>query len=61
MREIDVNAPVVDQDVVHLEVRRLSLGFSLKVDKGVAETRPRLEVAYDVASGHLTEPTENDL
>tara|TARA_B000000437_G_C11623445_1_gene296368 strand:+ start:385 stop:828 length:444 start_codon:yes stop_codon:yes gene_type:complete len=61
LREIDVNAPVIDQNVVHLEVRRLRLGFSLKVDEGVAETRASLEVAYDVASGHLAESTEDDL
>ena len=56
-----MNAPVIDQNVVNLEVRRFRLGFSLKVDEGVAETRASLEVAYDVASGHLTEPTEDDL
>jgi hypothetical protein len=60
LRKVDVNASVVDQNIIHLEVRLLGLVFVLKVNEGVPKTRSRLEVANDVARQYLTKSTEND-
>jgi hypothetical protein len=60
LRKVDVNASIVDEHVVHLEVRGFGFVFVLKVYKGVPEARARLEVANDVARHNLSETTKDD-
>ena len=61
LAEVDVDAAVVDEDVVHLGVGALGVLLALKLDKGVAEALARLRVADDVDAVHAPEAAEDEL
>lgn len=61
LAEVHVHPAVVDEHIVHLEVRRLARLLVLKLDEAVAEAVARLEVADDVSGHDLAEAGEDDL
>ena len=61
LRKIDVDAPVVDEHVVHLEIRRLRLLLRLERHERETQRIARLIISNHVAARHLPEPAEDDL
>jgi len=60
LAEVHVNPPVVNQHVVHLQIRRLCRLVGVKGHKRVAERVARLVIADDVALRDFPEAAEND-
>jgi hypothetical protein len=52
LREVDVDAAVVDKDVVHLEVRAAAVLLLLELDKAITERVAGLVVADDLRAAH---------
>ena len=58
LREVDVDAAVVDEDVVHLEVGVLARLLVLELDEGVLQRVARLVVTDHLAAHHLKQCKE---
>ena len=61
LAEVDVDAAVVDEHVVHLEVGVLTVLLALELDERVAQRVTRLLVAYHLAAVDLAEAREDQL
>ena len=61
LREVHAHAAVVDEHVVHLQVRRLRRLARLERDEREAQRVARLVIAHDVARHDAPEPREDDL
>lgn len=61
LREVDVNSAIVDEHVIHLEVRPLRLLALLELDKRILERVACLLVANNLARQDGAEPREDEL
>jgi hypothetical protein len=61
LRKVDVDAPVVDEDVVHLEVRALGVFAVPELDKRILQRVLRLLVPDDLATEDLSKPRKDQL
>jgi len=59
--EVDVNAPVVDEDIVHLDVGPFGRLALLELDEGVLQAVARLLVADHLAAPDLAKAGEDQL
>ena len=60
LTEVDVNAAVVDEDVVHLEEGVLALLRLLELDEGILQRLARLLVLDNLTADDRSEPREDD-
>lgn len=61
LRKVDVDAPVVDEDVVHLEVRALGILAVPELDKRILQRVLGLLIPDDLATEDLSKPRKDQL
>jgi len=61
LREIDMNAMIIDEHTLHLEVCSFTILLVCEFDKGILQAVASLLVPYDLATENLAEATEDEL
>ena len=55
LTKVDVNATVINKNILHLVVSLLTILLILELDEGILQTVSRLLVAYDLAREDFAE------